>query len=216
VRFTLPQQQRILLTLRGPAPSCRTVGTVRVRGVRGVNRLDFFGRIGGKALRRGVYVLSLTRASSKQPLTRPLVVQVVSPRRTILLSDVRAPRTVCDVAAGFAGRKQVAGAAGAAAAPLFGAGPGLPAPAFDAQQSQQPPTPASAPASETRAAAPQAAEPPRPERNKVLGVNVDLPALPAPDEFQPWGLAGAVLLVGLPLLVLLMLVARFLRGSWNP
>jgi hypothetical protein len=189
---------------------------MRMRAVRGVNRLDFFGRIGGKSVRPGVYVLSLTRASSKRPLTRPLVVQVVSPRRTILLSDVRAPRTVCDVAAGFAARKQVAGAAVVAAGALFSSSRGLPAPAFDAQPSQQVSPPAGAPASETRAAAPQAAKPPRPERNKVLGVNVDLPALPAPEEFQPWGLAGAVLLVGLPLLVLLMLVARFLRGSWNP
>jgi hypothetical protein len=45
---------------------------------------------------------------------------------------------------------------------------------------------------------------------------VDLPALPRPEEGQLWALMGALLLVGLPLLVMLALVVRFVRGSWNP
>ena len=50
----------------------------------------------------------------------------------------------------------------------------------------------------------------------MLGVDVDRPALPQPEDGQAWELAAALLLIGLPLLLVLALVVRFLRGSWNP
>jgi hypothetical protein len=165
---------------------------MRIRGVRGVNRIEFLGRIGRRAIRPGVYILSLTRVSSRRPVGQPLLVKVVSPRRTILLGDAQARRAACDGSAGIASRSRL---------PVFT--PGL---AFLPPQ-QAVPMPAGA--------TPTASTPPRPERGHVLGANVDLPALPSLDEGQPWAFAGAVLLIGLALLVIPMLIARFVR-SWNP
>ena len=53
ITFSLPRPQTIELTLRGPAPSCRPAGTMRIRGVRGVNRFDFLGRIGRRSIGPG-------------------------------------------------------------------------------------------------------------------------------------------------------------------
>ena len=78
IAFTLPRREQIRLTLRGPAPSCRTAGTVRFSGVRGANRFDFLGRIRNKAVRSGVYVLTLASASSQVPVAAPLLVQIVN------------------------------------------------------------------------------------------------------------------------------------------
>ena len=84
------------------------------------------------------------------------------------------------------------------------------------------PSQAGIPVSPTPAAKPQASVPAPAERDHdVLGVEVDLPALPQledgqPEDGQAWEFAAAVLLIGLPLLLLLALVVRFLRGSWNP
>ena len=125
--------------------------------------------------------------------------QVVSPRRTILLGDGRARSTACDGGAGLASRSRLAAFT-----------PGL---AFLPPQ-QAPPTAAGA----SRTAEPSAPTStlPRPERGHVLGAKVDLPALPSLDEAQPWAFAAAVLLIGLPFMLILVLVVRFLRGSWNP
>lgn len=172
-----------------------------IRGIRGVNRLDFRGRIRRKAVRPGVYLLTVTLASSRLPVVRPLLVQVVSPRRTILLGEARAPRAVCDAASGFVARERLAASAPALA---------LMVTPFD------PPARRPAPAGAARAVEPGTSMTPPQRNDDVLGVRVDLPALPRPEEGQLWALMGALLLVGLPLLVMLALVVRFLRGSWNP
>jgi hypothetical protein len=172
---------------------------MRIRGVRGVNRLDFLGRIGRRSVQPGVYMLSLTRASSRRPVGQPLLVQVVSSRRTVLLGDAQARRAACDNSAALASRS-----------PLAPFTLGL---AF--LPSRQP-LPAPQSGSPTAEPAVQASTPPRPERGHVLGANVDLPALPSLDAAEPWGFAALVLLIGLPLLLISVLVVRFLRGSWNP
>ena len=69
---------------------------MQLSGVRGDNRLDFLGRIRSKALHPGVYVLTLTSASSRLPVAEPLLVRVVSPRRTILVDDSPTPGAACD------------------------------------------------------------------------------------------------------------------------
>ena len=187
--------------LWGPAPLCRAAGTVRVWGVRGVNHVEFSGRVGGRPVRPGVYVLTLTRASSERPVMRPLLVKVVSPRRTILLGAARADR--CDSPA------VIVHDVGA-----FTPGAALPTPVATLSESS-----ASASASHVpgRSASPPASTPTRPARNhEVLGVDVHVPALPEPEEWVAWQFAVAVLLVGLPLLLMLALVVRFVRGSWNP
>ena len=158
---------------------------MRIRGVRGVNRLDFLGRIGRRSVRPGVYILSLTRGSSRRPLGQPLLVQVVSPQRTSLLGDAQARRAACDGSSGVDARGWLAAFTPAGLTP-----------------------PAEPPA--------KTSTPPRPERGHVLGARVDLPALPTLDEGQPWSFAAAVLLIGLPFLLILVLVVRFLRDSWSP
>ena len=202
ITFSLPRRQAIELTLQGPAPSCRPVGTLKINGVRGVNRLDFVGRIGRRSIRPGVYILTLTRGSTRRPVGQPLLVQVVSPRRTIFLGDASARRAVCDGSAGVVSRNRLA-----AFTPGFAF-----LPPQQAQQARQAParvTPTAEPAGRTAA-------PPRPERGNVLGASVDLPSLPSLDEGEPWAFAAVVLLIGLPLLLISVLVVRFLRGSWNP
>jgi hypothetical protein len=200
IRFTLPRQERILLTLLGPEPSCRPAGTVSIRGARGLNRLDFGGRVGRRSIRPGVYILSLTRGSSRRAVGHPLLVRVVSARRTILLGDAQARRAACNRSVGLVANRRFA-----ALTPGLGflssreALPTGESPAGTAKPPARHPTP------------------PRPERGHVLGTHVDLPALPGLDDGQqPWAFAGLVLLVGLPLLLMSVLVVRFLRGSWNP
>jgi hypothetical protein len=53
------------LTVTQVAPDCRVVGTMRVRGHRGVNRIRFRGRVHGRALQPGTYVLRARTAKAK-------------------------------------------------------------------------------------------------------------------------------------------------------
>jgi len=154
---------------------------MRIRGVRGLNRFDFLGRIGRRSVRPGIYILSLTRASSRRPVGQPLLVQVVSARRTILLGDAQARRAACDGSSGVDARGWLA-----AFTP-----PGVTPPA-------------------------KTSTPPPPEQGHVLGARVGLPPLPTLDEGQPVSFAAAVLIIGVPFLLLLVLVVRFLRDSWSP
>lgn len=174
---------------------------VSVRGVPGVNRLDFFGRVGRKALRPGVYVLSLTRASQR-PVLRPLLVQVFSPRRTVLLGDARVPR--CDGVAGVAARR---GLAALTPEPPLHSTPIAPPSGLGSSAAPSP----------NPAAKPKTSTGPSPDRDHdVLGVDVDIPAPPQLEGSTPWELAGPLLLIGLPLLLMVALVVRFARGTWNP
>ncbi len=166
--------------------------------MRGLNRLDFRGRIGHRPILPGVYILSLTRASSRAQVGEPLLVKVVSPRRTILLGDAQARRAACDAGGGLASRSRIEALA--------------PGRAVFSRQTQ----PAPASATPKAKASGRKSAPPTPDRGNVLGANVDLPALPSLDSGSPWAFAGLVLLVGLPLLLMSVLVVRFLRGSWNP
>ncbi|HUQ23280.1 MAG TPA: hypothetical protein VM049_09740 [Gaiellaceae bacterium] len=208
IRFSLPRQQWILLTLRGPAPSCRAAGTATVRGLRGVNRLDFGGRVGRKSIGPGIYILSLLRSSSRLPVAQPLLVKVVSPRRTILLGDGRARRAACDGSAGLVSRSRIE----AFVADLPAS---IPAGSPEGGTASAPAAPTVAPATRPHK---RSAPPSRSGGGGggVLGTHVDLPALPSPDDAPPWAFAAVVLLVGLPLLLMSVLVVRFLRGSWNP
>ena len=49
---------RLVLVVRGPGPSCKTVARIAFRGRQGVNRLRFDGRVAGKPLAPGTYVLT--------------------------------------------------------------------------------------------------------------------------------------------------------------
>lgn len=62
------------MTFRGPLPSCERAGRIAIRGKRGANELKFFGRVRGRELAEGTYVLTL-RARSGSP--RRVAVRVV-------------------------------------------------------------------------------------------------------------------------------------------
>jgi hypothetical protein len=125
----------------------------RIRGVRGVNHLDFLGRLGRRLVRPGVYVLSLKRAASGRPVGQPLLVQVVSSRRAILLRDARRLRAACD------------GSAALVPSSLAG---------FLSPQQTASPT--------TATPAAKKPSPPPSGTGSVLGVDVQLPAFLALDD----------------------------------
>jgi hypothetical protein len=96
--FLLAKAERRFLIVRGPAPSCRVVGYIPVRGRKGVNTVYFAGRVHARRLEPGVYLISL---SSNRRLARGAAteyVRVVSPRRSLPLPD-RARRPSCSTAA---------------------------------------------------------------------------------------------------------------------
>lgn len=189
ITFALPHREKIQLTLRGPAPSCRTAGTVQIGGVRGDNRLDFLGRIRNRALRPGIYVLTLTSVSSHLPVAEPLLVQIVSPRRTVLLDDSPTPEAACR------GNSQAQRATSTPEVALIAA-------------------PFKPPAQPLASAPARGTEPQRADGTGVLGVG--LPGLPDPPALAqqgPWLLAVLLMLalLGVPLVALSALGVRFFR-----
>lgn len=81
--FTLTKAQRLFLIVRGPAPSCDVVGVIPVRGHQGVNKLTFAGRAGGRNLRPGDYLLSLSTVRQPLAASPTTLVEVVSKRRSV-------------------------------------------------------------------------------------------------------------------------------------
>jgi hypothetical protein len=188
--FLLAKAERRFLIVRGPAPSCRVVGYIPVRGRKGINTVYFAGRVHGRRLEPGVYLISL---SPNRRLARGAAteyVRVVSPRRSLPLPD-RARRPACGTAAAPAA-DQASRSVVADAAPQ---GPTAPATGLAA------PKPKSSEKDERAAGLPDAG---------VLGVSTG-------DADEKPFLALAVLtLVGGLLIAMLILVTRFLRGNWNP
>jgi hypothetical protein len=86
IEFTLDAPQRLFLVVRGPSPSCRTVGVVAIRGRAGENAVRFAGRVGDRRLDPGVYLLTLSDTRSVEPGAEAEAVRVVSPRRTVPLT----------------------------------------------------------------------------------------------------------------------------------
>jgi hypothetical protein len=56
--FQLPRAARVTLTVTQVSPACRVAGTISVRGHRGINRVPFTGRLGGRRLPPGTYKIS--------------------------------------------------------------------------------------------------------------------------------------------------------------
>jgi hypothetical protein len=202
LQFSLAAAQQFFLVVRGPAPSCQVVGIVPVRGRRGANVVRFSGRVRGRLLDPGVYLLTLS-SQRRLPAGAPAEgVRVVSPRRTVPLPDsAREPSCsstgalASDPAARFLLRED----AGAAVKGT---------PAVPTEATPQPEAPFRPPLNVVRLA---------PERG-LPNVVPDAGAIAPPGDGTFEGVAGlAVLgLVGALLVAMLALVTRFLRGSWNP
>jgi hypothetical protein len=92
LEFELPRAQALFLIVRGPAPSCRVVGVVPIRGRAGENVVRFAGRVRERVLEPGVYLLTVSPTRHLVPAAESEPVRVVSPRRTVPLPESqRAP-----------------------------------------------------------------------------------------------------------------------------
>jgi hypothetical protein len=192
--FTLTKAQRLFLIVRGPVPSCQVVGVIPVRGHRGVNKLTFAGRAGGRNLRPGSYLLSLSTVRQPSPNAPTTLVKVVSKRRSVPANPGAEKPTCADAQASATGpffrllrREGLAG--GSAEVPARGnAGNSIP------------------PAS-------------RDQKHDVLGVATPSEGLDSgstADSLQSLITIGVLTLIGAILLTTVALVTRFLRGTWNP
>lgn len=199
LEFPLAKAGRVFLIVRGPAPSCRIAGVIPVRGVRGRNTVDFAGRVHGRRLDPGVYLVSVSPNRRLAPGAATEYVRVVSARRSVPLAD-SARKPSC--------RAAQAAAADKAAQLLLG---------------EQ--TPRAAGASPTvRPAAPL--RPPIQAGNgdgdhgggisDLLPDTGSLGPSAADGEVEAFATIALLLVVGGLLVAMLALVTRFLRGSWNP
>ena len=74
IEFPLRRAATIVLTARGPLPSCAIEARVRVQGSRGANAIPFSGKLGRKTLEPGIYVIAVRPSSSTR--ARRTVVRV--------------------------------------------------------------------------------------------------------------------------------------------
>lgn len=197
--FTLPRADRVFLIVRGPAPSCRIAGYIPVRGRKGANQVAFAGRVHGRRLEPGVYLISLSPNRRLVPGAATEYVRVVSPRRSLPLAE-SARKPSCSEAAVLA--------ADPIARILLG----------------EPPPPLATLA--TLAARPA---PPRPQAQAVPDDEDDsdeasgfmpdagvLGAATSDAAEQPFVAIAVLTLIAGLVIAMVALVTRFLRGSWNP
>ena len=170
---------------RGVHPCARTEG----------RQFFFFsGRVHGRRLEPGVYLISLSTNRRLDPAAEPEYVRVVSRRSSIPLPET-AQKPSCDTAAA---------AASNSSSPVVLA-------------EAQPKTPKPRP---TASLAGAAVAIPTGDANDdgVSGVPESgvLGAATSDADEQPFVAIAVLTIVGALLLTMLVLVARFLRGSWNP
>ena len=194
--FTLPRAGRIFLVVRGPAPSCRLAGVIPVRGRRGANTVYFAGRVHGRRLEPGLYLISLSPTRRVDADAPAELVRVESRTRSVPAPD-SAPRPDCSVT-------EVPGEVpGESTARTF---------VREAPNSPTPPT--------VRPAAPL--RPPLQNDDADGGEDDSAGFLPIPAALDPdtgaeaFAAVAIVTLVGALLLAMVALVTRFVRGSWNP
>ncbi len=101
LNFRLAKADRVFLIVRGPYPSCQIAGYIPVRGRKGVNKVAFAGRVHGRRLDPGVYLISLSPNRRLVPGAPTEYVRVVSPRRSLPLPD-SARKPSCNEASALA------------------------------------------------------------------------------------------------------------------
>ena len=194
--FTLPKADRVFLIVRGPAPSCRIAGYIPVRGRKGANQVAFAGRVHGRRLEPGIYLISLSPNRRLVPGAATEYVRVVSPRRSLPLAE-SARKPSCN-------ESTVLTADPTARILLAEA---LPRPA----------TPAARPAPQR----PPAQKAPNDEDkdDEASGFMPDAGVLGVATggaAEEPFVAIAVLTLVAGLLIAMVALVTRFLRGSWNP
>ena len=195
VSFRLPRRSRVVVSLRGPLPSCTRVARFVIQGRRGSNTFRFDGRAGGRPLAEGSYLLGIRPAG--RTVTRWGALEVGS-------AGVRAlPRAAANSAVDYC--SSAAAAAAAAAGPfgivfLAATGPeaaALIASGREAAKSGEGGNPAATPVERPRSAG-------------VLGVQQ---IEDAANTIHPvFGLAILAIMVG-SLIAIVFLVISYLRGE---
>jgi hypothetical protein len=198
LRFSLPKADRIFLIVRGPTPSCRIVGYIPVRGRKGVNKVAFVGRVNGRRLEPGTYLISLSTSRRLVPDAATEYVRVVSARRSLPLPD-SAPTPSCSDSSVLvtATRAQILLAES------------LPAIATPTVRPAQPTRPGRATPAPSRDEDDAEASSFIPDAG-VLGVATDAAA----DE--PFVAIAVLSILAALLIAMFALVTKFIRGSWNP
>ena len=190
--FTLPKAGRILLVVRGPAPSCRVAGVIPVRGRRGPNTVYFAGRVHGRRLDPGLYLLSLSPTRRVDADAPAELVRVVSRTPSEPAPD-SVPRPACSIAE----------SPGETAARIL--------------VRETPPTPPTVrPAAPLRPPLQAGADAVENGEDDSAGF-LPIPAALEPDTgTEAFAAIALVMLVGALLLASVALVTRFVRDSWNP
>jgi hypothetical protein len=203
VEFSLAKARRLFLIVRGPAPSCETAAVLPFRGRKGFNSVPFAGRLRGEQLEPGVYGLSVSRTRAVEPDARAVHVRVVSQRRTVLVPEERAPS--CNTAAAVRAERYAR----------------LLAPVAAASDGSNPPASAGGVAGRAPSAPLLPPTLPGDEGEVVLaGLPTPPPALGTGDDdggnLEAVASLGVLVAIGFLLVMMLALVTRFLRGTWNP
>jgi hypothetical protein len=191
ISFRLRKAGRVMLVVRS-ADACEVVLRRRVAGVKGLNRVRFAGRVHGRSLAPGRYLIDVVvvRGTSRKRIGR-VSVEIVRPGTRLTRAQRVAPVAV----------------ACSASAPS----PSLPAAVVDPRRVDR------------RSGAGIASKTGGGSRGGVLGAVFQPPRLPGlggSDAGGGGGLAwlglGVYLVLIGAFLAMLLYVARFLRGSWNP
>jgi hypothetical protein len=176
--------------VRGPSPSCAVAGKQLVRGHPGLNRVHFSGRLRGHRLAPGTYTIAVVAVrDGARRRVGTIGIEIVSPQRRLSKAERKAP-----VGAFCASRPRAILAS--LVLPLGGTARGGLA---------------------TGGSAPDR----KPRDTGVLGAEIP-PRISLPHASLPNGPLGTVLavlifgLIGLASATLLVYVARFLRGTWDP
>jgi hypothetical protein len=193
--FVLPKDGRRFLIVRGPAPSCRIAGYIPFRGRKGANAVYFAGRVHGRRLDPGIYLISLSSTRRFSPGAATEYVRVVSPRRSVPLPD-QARKPACTNAAGLATDET---------------GRSILAETLPNERTSRP----------TAGVAGVAVQGPTGDENDdgASGLLPDsgvLGAATGDADEKPFLAIAVVTIVAALLLSMLALVTRFLRGTWNP
>jgi hypothetical protein len=198
LRFALSRAERVFLIVRGPTPSCRIAGYIPVSGRKGVNNVTFVGRVEGRRLEPGIYLISLSTSRRLVPDAATEYVRVFSPRKSLPLPD-SATKPFCSDSSLL-----VTAPTAQILLPEL-----LPGVANSTARPAQPTRPSGAtpmPAGEQDDAEASGFIPDA----GVLGVATDAAAE------EPFVAIAVLSLVAALLIAMVSLVTRFLRGSWNP
>jgi len=193
IRFRLRKPGRVELVIRAEGSSCAVIGRKRVRGHSGLNRVRFNGRVKGRPLAAGKYTITVVvvRAGHRTRVGLLAVEVVPSGRHLSRAQQTGFVNTSCFFAGvPFSGPSSILTAL---ATPFVDGSTGT-GDSHARSKSKTSPT--------------------------ALGASFKPPKLPRPvtPGEGPFGWAGALLYAALGLAgaTLLVQVARFMRGSWNP